>query len=357
MPSGMHTLGLTAPRIGKFKGGILKHAVPMEVLGRFGRHVEMPRNQSDVYIARRFLPYGATSTDRNTQNRFFVDGTGDRGNVITQAHQTQEGVTGTPESIVPQDVQVSIVEYSCLYGFTNKTYELYEDDIADEMKKQIGERVTLVNELIAYGALRACTNVYYGGVGTSIATTNGPFSMNLVRKVVLNLQANHGKMVNTVLSAAAKFSTAPIEAGFVVIGHTDLESSIRDLPKFIATAQYASGKPMQNEVGAVERFRFLTSPDLPSIQDAGAAVASDGQYSTSLTSNDVYPVLVMAQDAWSQIAVRGLSSLDPTFLPPGQKSKSDPHGQRGYAGTLWKKAVMLENHGWMAVIYVTRPTL
>jgi len=63
----------------------------------------------------------------------------------------------------------------------------------------------------------------------------------------------------------------------------------------------------------------------------------------------VYPFVVIAQDAWSQIAVRGLSALDPTYLAPGEKTKSDPLGQRGYAGTIWKKAGLIENNGWLAV--------
>ena len=92
--------------------------------------------------------------------------------------------------------------------------------------------------------------------------------------------------------------------------------------------------------------------DLPSIQNGGAAIGATGLYSTSGTSIDVYPFIVTAQDAWGQIAVRGLGSLKPTFLPPGDQSKSDPLGQRGYAGTAWWKAVMIENQGWMAVGYV-----
>jgi len=85
------------------------------------------------------------------------------------------------------------------------------------------------------------------------------------------------------------------------------------------------------------------------VQNGGAAVGATGLYSTTGSSLDVYTLIVLAQDAFSQIAVRGLDSLDPTFLPPGQKSKSDPHGQRGYAGTIWWKACMIENNGWMAV--------
>jgi N4-gp56 family major capsid protein len=345
----MQNFALTPGRINKFKGQILSHAMPLEVLNRAGRQVKMPKNNSDTYVARRWLPYGATSTDANTINRFFQNGTGDRGNAIAQAHLTQEGVTPLPDSIVPQDVTVVVQQYSCLYGFTDKTYDLYEDDIPQAMIEQIGERVTFVNEMIVFGALKACTNQYYGGTGTTLATVNGAISLGMLRKIAKNLQANHGKPVNKMLGASGNYGTDAVAEGFTVYCSTDMEPDIRDLPGFVPAEKYASGKPMPNEIGKCERFRFITSPDLPSRQDAGAAVGSTGLQSQSGTLVDVYQFIVCAQDAWSQIAVRGKESLNPTYLPPGEKSKSDPLGQRGYAGTIWWKATMIENNGWMAV--------
>jgi N4-gp56 family major capsid protein len=309
----------------------------------------MPRHSSDTYVARRWLPYGATATNGNTQNAFFQNGVGDRATAVMQANQIQEGVTPPPDSIVPLDIVVVMQQYGCLYGFTDRTYDLYEDDIPKAMIEQIGERVTFVNEMIIWGALRACTNAYYGGAGTSIATVNGPLTLGLIRKIAKNLQANHGKPVNKVLKASPNFATDPVAEGYNVYCHTDLEPDIRDLPNFVPAEAYASGSPITNEIGKVERFRFITSPDLPSVQDGGAAIGATGLYSTTGVSIDVYPFIVTAQDAWGQIAVRGKESLSPTFLPPGEKSKSDPLGQRGYAGTIWYKGVMIENQGWMAV--------
>lgn len=345
----MQNFTMTPARLGKYKGQILAHAVPLEVLGKTGRQIPFPKNNSDTYVARRWLPYGATAATASSQNQFFQNGTGDRGNVIVQAHQTQEGVTPAPDSIVPLDITVVMQQYSCLYGFTDKTYDLYEDDIPQAMVTQVGERVTFVNELIIYGQLRACTNAYYGGTGTSIGTVNGAISLGLIRRIAKNLQANHGKPVNSVLKASQNYGTDPVAPGFTVYCHTDLEPDLRDLPNFIPAEKYASGTPMPNEIGKCERFRFVTSPDLPALQDAGAAVSTTGLYSTSGTNIDVYPFIVAAQDAWGQVAVRGKDSLNPTYIPPGEKSKSDPLGQRGYAGTIWWKAVMIENQGWMAV--------
>jgi len=348
----MQNFTLTPGRINKFKGQILAHAVPLEVLGRTGRQIPFPKNNSDTYVARRWLPYGATATSASTQNQFFQNGTGDRGNVIVQGHQVQEGVTPSPDSIVPLDITVVMQQYACLYGFTDKTYDLYEDDIPKAMIEQIGERVTFVNEMIIWGALRANTNQYFGGTGTTTATVNGGMTLGMIRKIAKNLQANHGKPVNKMLRPSGDFATDAVAEGYTVYCHTDLEPDIRDLPNFTPAEKYASGKPMPYEIGKCERFRFITSPDLPALQDAGAAVGATGLYSTQGADIDVYPFIVTAQDAWGQIAVRGKDALNPTFLPPGDKSKSDPHGQRGYAGTIWWKAVIIENQGWMAVGFV-----
>jgi N4-gp56 family major capsid protein len=348
----MQTFALTPGRLNRYKGQILAHAVPLEVLGKTGRQVQFPKNSSDTYVARRFLPYGALATNSSTQNQFFPAATtGDRAAVIAQAHLTSEGTTPSPDSITPMDVTVVMQQYSCLYGFTDKTYDLYEDDIPTQMITQVGERVTLVNEMIIYGALRTCTNQYYGGTGTTLVTVNGGITLGLLRKIAKNLQANHGKPVNSALKASGNYGTDAVAQGYNVYCHTDLEPDIRDIPGFIPAEKYASGTPQENEIGKVERFRFITSPDLPALLGGGASVGATGLNSTS-SSIDVYTLIVTAQDAWSQIAVRGKDVLKPTYLPPGQVSKSDPFGQRGYAGTIWWKAVMVENNGWMAIANV-----
>ena len=348
---GMQTFALTPGRINMFKGQILKHAVPVEVLAKGGRQVKFPKNNSDTYVARRWVPYGATTTN---PNQFFANANTDRAADMVNAHLTQEGVTVLPESITPMDTSVVMQQYSCLYGFSDKTYDLYEDDIPQAMQEQIGERVALVNEMIIYGIVKASTNQWYGGGSTAVSrsTVSGKLTLPLIRKIVKSLQANHGKSVTRVLSASNQYGTDAVSSGFIVYCHTDLEPDIRDLPGFTPVEKYASGTPMPNEVGKCERFRFVTSPDLPAYQNAGAAIGTTGCYSTTGTLIDVYPLIISAEDAWSQVAVRGKESLDPTFLPPGQKSKSDPFGQRGYAGTIWWKAAMVENSGWLAVANV-----
>lgn len=351
----MQGYALQAARIGKFKGKILKRAIPREIFARSGRQEQLPPNQSDTYVARRWLPYGATATDANSINRFVQAGAGDRTNAIVQAHQTTEGVTPPPDSITPQDITVVMQQYSCLYGFTDKTYKFYEDNIPAEMAKQVADRMVLVNEYVIYGALRGSTNQYYGGTGTSRTTVNGALTLPLLRKVATGLVGNHAMPVTKMLKASPNYGTSAVFDAFNVYVPYQLEGDVRDLPNFTPVEQYSDASQAQpNEIGKCERFRFIIHPDIVAIQDSGASVASTASafVSTTGTSIDVFQPVVVAEDAFSQISLRGEDSTKPVLLLPSDDSKADPLGQRGYSGASWWKAVMVENPGWMAVLNV-----
>lgn len=343
----MNTFVLNPARIAKFKGQILKHAIPVEVLGITGQQIQMPMNSSDTIVFRRWLPFGGTT---GNPNQFIQNGTGDRATAYAQAQLTQEGVTPPPDSLTPQDITAVLNQYSVLYGVTDKTVALYEDEIPPEMIRQVGERVGMIREMVRFGQLKAGTNVYYGGTGTSRATVNSFVTLGMLQRITRNLKANHGKFVRQMLKASQDFGTAPVEASFLVFGHTDMEQDFRAMPGFTKVAEYAQMKPISDyEIGTVENFRIILSPELVSVQDAGAAIAGTGCVSTTGTSIDVYQFIVCAEDAWGQVSLRGMQSLDPTYIPPKQKDKNDPLGQRGYIGTsFWMQAVIL-NQGWMAV--------
>lgn len=166
-----------------------------------------------------------------------------------------------------------------------------------------------------------------------------------------NLIANHGKMITSILSPSTNFATAPVEASFLVFVHSDAEPDIRDLPGFKHVAEYGQRKPVHEmEVGSVERFRFVISPELSSYADAGAAIGATGLLTTSGSNIDVYPFIVVAEEAWGQVALRGTNSMTVNWLPPSDASKSDPGAQRGYLSGKFYAAAVILNQGWMAVI-------
>ena len=302
----------------------------------------MPKNQSKTQSFRRWLPYGASASSPNTWN------------VSAVAHLTQEGVTPAADTLTPQDIEVTLQQYAVLYALTDQTVDLHEDgtSISDEMKKQTGERLGLVREMVRYGALQGCTNKFYAG-GTSRATVASKITLALLRKITRSLKANHGKFITGILAPSAMISTKPVEASFLVFCHTDVEQDIRDLVGFKETAVYGQRKVIHEmEIGACENFRFILSPELQSIPNAGVAVGATGLFSTGGANIDVYPVIVAAENAWGQVALRGKDSIDVSYIPPGQKDKNDPLGQRGYIGATNYFAAVVLNNGWMAVAEV-----
>jgi len=337
----MYSYDTNDPRIGALRGDILKHSVPREVLGITGKQHRFGKNQSETIIFRRWLPFGGATTSATTINQWVV---------TANAHLTTEGVTPDVDTITPQDISVTLRQYSALYGYTDRTADLYEDDVPSEMKMQCGQRMGLVREMIRYGALQGCTNKYYAG-GTSRTTVDQAIGLLVLRNITRGLETNRADYITRILSPSPNYSTAPVEAAWLVFHHTDCIHDIRELPGFKHVSEYGTRKPVHpRELGSVDEFRFISSPELGSVADSGASVTGTGLFSTTGTSIDVYPVIVCAQDAWGDIALRGKQSFDTTDIRPGQKDSSDPLGQRGYIGAKFYSAAFVQNDGWMAVL-------
>lgn len=344
----MQVMTTLAQRVGILKGEILAHADPEEVLGITGMQKRMPKNVGEVIKWRRFLPFG------NVDNKWITVT-----NVASYAggHLTAEGVTPTADTISAVNVEATLQQYACLYSLTDKVADLYEDDLAAEMKKQTGQRIGLVREMLRFAELKGMTNAYYAG-GTSRVTVDASLNLNLIRLVTRGLKANHAKMCTKILDSSPDFGVSSVERAYLVFCHTDMEAAIRALPGFIHVADYGKRSVVnENEIGSAESFRFILSPELAAYADSGAAVGTTGLYSTTGTSIDVYPVIITGEDAWGQVALRGENALDPTFIKPGTKSAADPLGQRGYIGAKFYAVMKMLNDGWAAVVECGTPDL
>lgn len=344
----MQTMTTQAQRIGVLKGEILAHADPKEVLGITGQQKRMPKNVGQTVKFRRWLPFGGTDNK-------WITGSNVAG--FANAHLATEGVTPTADTITAVDVNATLSQYTCLYALTDVVVDLNEDDYASEMKKQTGQRIGLVREMVRYGALKGMTNAYYAG-GSSRGTVAASLTVNLIRKVTRALKANHAEMVTSILDSSPKFGVSSVEAAYLVFCHTDMEAAVRDLDGFVHVADYGNRQTIHPlEIGSVESFRFIMSPELAPYINSGVAVGTTGLYSTGGSNIDVYPVIVCGEDAWGQVALRGDSALDVSYIRPGTKDTADPLGQRGYIGAKTYHTAVMLNSGWAAVVECGTPDL
>jgi len=344
----IQTMNTQAARIGKVKGDMLRHAKPMECLTKVGVQKKIPKNSSDTIIFRRTLPPSGI-------DNIWING----GNVETFAdgYKLAEGTTPTARTMSYVDVSAVLEQYGVLYAITDKTFDLYEDDVASDMRQQIGETIGAIREMVNYGAVKGSTNNYYAG-GSDITTVDETISLALLRRITRDLKRYHASMCRKIIAPSPNFGTSSVEAAYCMFCSTDMEPAIRDLPGFIHVADYGQRSVISDqEIGSVEVFRFILSPELAPYIDAGASVGTTGLYSTNGSNIDVYPVIVCGEEAWGQLALRGANSIDITWIPPNNKDKSDPMGQRGYAGAKFYHDALILNQGWMAVLYCGTPDL
>jgi N4-gp56 family major capsid protein len=327
--------------------GMLEHAQPITVLGDFGTQREMPQNSTDTLVFRRTLPFGASTVGTTIENSTRYVGTPD---ITASNFVLAEGVTPNANTISFQDVSVQLQQYGVLFKYSSKVEQLYEDDIPGEMVKLTGETLAEVMELVRYGVLKAGSTVIYAN-GSSRAAINTAISLNAIRKAARTLESNRCRRVTSRLAPGVNFGTRAVQPAYVVFCHTDAVSDVRNLPGFTRVEEYGTFKPIHDrEIGACEDFRFISSPLLKSFLAAGASVGSSGMLSVGAANVDVYPFIVIGEDAWGQVALKGMSAIKPVVLKASQTNHANPLGQFGYVGaSTWFATVRL-NDAWMARI-------
>jgi N4-gp56 family major capsid protein len=325
---------------------MLEHAQPITVLGDFGTQREMPQNSTDTLVFRRTLPFGASAVGTTIEGSSRYVGTPD---ITASNFVLAEGVTPNANTISFQDVSVQLQQYGVLFKYSSKVEQLYEDDIPGEMVKLTGETLAEVMEMVRYGVLKAGSTVIYAN-GSSRAAINTAISLNAIRKAARTLESNRARRVTSRLAPGVNFGTRAVQPAYVVFCHTDAVSDVRNLPGFTRVEEYGSFKPIHDrEIGACEDFRFISSPLLKSFAGAGSATLN-GMLSVGASAVDVYPFIVIGEDCWGQVALKGMSAIKPVVLKASQTNHANPLGQFGYVGaSTWFATVRL-NDAFMARI-------
>lgn len=337
----IHAYGATPGRLNEILGETLAYVEPTMVLALGCEMKQIPKNKGDNISYRRVIPTGGATTNANTINRWSVTALG---------HLLQEGVSPAAESLTDQYINVQLNQYGAIYGWTNKTADLHEDNIPKDMSLIMGKRMGLVQEMIRYGVMKACTNVFYAG-GTTRATTDEAISLPVLRRAARGLLANHAGKKSSIIRPGTEYDTSAIEEAFIVMVHTDAASDARDLTGFVPVAKYAGMKTISpKEIGSCEEFRFILSPELAAYADAGGANAALYATTSAASNIDVYPFIVCGENAVFDIGLKGEDSFDMNVIPHTQMDKNDVLGQRGYCGASFWSAALVVNNGHMAVI-------
>jgi len=302
---------------------MLEHARPIIVLSDYGQSKPMPKNKAEQVKFRRPVPYVVSTT------------------------QLTEGVTPSSHKTSYVDVPATMGQYGDLAEITDRVNDLSEDPVLKDMSVLSGEQAAETIEMVTWGVIKAGTNVVYSTPADTVRTDiDAAINLDQQRTAVRFLNAQRGKRITSKMSSSVQYGTEAVDAAYLCFGHTDCEQDIRDMTGFTPTEKYGSIKALPYECGKVENVRYILTPLLEPFTNSGAAVGATG-LKTSGTLVDVYPLVMIAKEAYGLVPLRGAGAIHPTVLNPGTVSKSDPLGQRGYVGwKTWFVAVIL-NQAWM----------
>jgi N4-gp56 family major capsid protein len=304
---------------------MLDHATPVEVLARYADSKAIPKNTADNAKFRRPIPFAPATTPLT------------------------EGVTPPGHALVYEDVSVQLQQFGDFVEITDKVQDMSEDPVLKDIAGLNGEQAAETMETILWGVVRGGTSVAYmngsarTAVNTACTSTTG---LAALRNINRALKAQRAKMITEMLAGTPNYKMEPVAAAWVAFGHTDFETDLRGLPGFTPVELYGQQtKALPYEIGKCESTRFVLSPVLAPFADAGGAAGA--MKTTSGTSADVYPLVVIGKKSFASVALRGSAAFTPAVLNPGVPRGGDQLGQRGSVG--WKSwyAAMILNQAWM----------
>jgi len=257
-----------------------------------------------------------------------------------------EGVTPDFSSLEHTTLMHTLKQYGSYVNTTDVQMAAAADPvlkiISERQATQAGETI----DFLSYKVFRAGTQVKYvgtsatarsdvdftiGGVAPTVSSpSTGTQTLAALQTAIRALENNDAGKLKSKLKASVGVATEPIRESYVAICHPDLRQDIQQLPGFVSVENYSDqGDAIEGEIGGVEGVRFITTTQATPFKDAGDTNgAGAGAVSTGGANNDVYPVLIIGEDAIGCATLGGMDSLRSKVVMP-KPGPGDPLGQRG----------------------------
>jgi len=303
----------------------LENQEPTIVLGKVFDSKPLPANETKVAIFHRSIPKAAVTTPLT------------------------EGISPAASGFNFEKVQVTIDQWGDYVPITDQLVDFHTDDVIGELQKELGKSSGATLEKVRWGVAKSGTQVIYAN-GASRSAVNTPITRTKLRGAIRLLERNKAAKITEVLNSTVDYGTRSVEPAYVCFAHTDAEQDIRDMTGFINVVDYGPRKRIcDEEIGSVEKVRFVLSADLDPFLDAGGAP------STTVVSNggsaaDVYPFIVVGAHALGDVAFKGKNAVTPTMLKPNTPRGGDDLGQRGSMGWKAYYTALVLNHLWLVRI-------
>ena len=274
-------------------------------------------------------------------------------------------------------IQGTMQKYGFFYEFTQDALNFdTQADLLQNMSREAVRGATQLQEaMLQKDLLDNCGTVYVPGTGfadwdtdtvtslkASVDDTAIPTYKDFMKfKLMLDDLRVPGSTSMFTGTRYIDTKTIP-SARFAFISNALLPTleQVKDFnnqPAWVPVEQYAAGGYTHpKEVGKIGNFRFIVVPEALYWGGAGAAPAQNSIHRATNSKLDVYPILVIGEDAFTTIGFQTNGrdgKIKVMTKMPGLETASfdDPYGSRGFTSMQWWYGFLAQRPERLACMY------
>lgn len=309
---------------------VLESADTYEVLDTLFEKYTMPTNANGFIGMRRYLTPAVDATP------------------------TPEGTNKEARSPIYEDFSTQMLRYAERYQVSAQVMALTPFDVIDANERQLKKLITLTRERVRWNAAQTIANKAYNSPSiSSIPTVNGPLTASRIQVITRSLLSAKANYFDGIQAGSAKEGTAPTQASYAMVCHTDLIPDIDALPGFQQVAYSPTGKPKHlTHYGNYKNVCIYTSQEAPILTGQGAAtttlIASGG-------NANVYPVLIFGERSFGSVDLKGAGKGgygNASTYVLDKADKYDPTNAWADLVATWWDAALPTTNDWAWILYV-----
>lgn len=225
-----------------------------------------------------------------------------------------------------------------------------ENDLEQYVNSQMISTASQITEdLLQIDLLNAAGTIYYGGTAQSDTEMNetSKVAYEDLARLSVALDNTRTPKNTTVITGSMKVDTKTLPAARVMFIGPDMIQQLRKMKDyhgdaaFIPVQKYGDATTiLRGEIGTVDQFRIVVNPEMMKWEGVGAVVTDDKGIYTTDGKADIYPMLVVGDDAFTTIGFHPTGTntkFEIIHVKPGSgnASNADPYGKRGFMSIQW----------------------
>lgn len=285
---------------------------------------------------------------------------------------TEEGGQVNKVSMTRIDVSGSIKFYGFYMDYTAESMNFDNDaELEMHMREKMVEAATRVNEdLIQKDLLNNAGITYLAGDATSVSEISAEgavideVSYESLTRLSKELKDARAPRKTKIITGSRMVDTKTVDSGWVMFIGTDLEQSVRRMTNYhgdaalIDVKHYAhkESEVIPGEIGTIDNFRIVVVDRMMKWEGAGAAVTANPGYQETNGNYDVFPMLVVADDAFTTLGFMTGNNKGHKFKITHKKPGAEiadlqnPYGTKGFISIQWYYGTLIKRPERIALI-------